>query len=495
MECTIGKVESVKQVDEGKTKGAAYDTAWVARLTDERGKPLFPECVQWLLENQKSDGSWGSQITNYHDRLISTLSGTLALKEIDGRHYEHYIQKGESYIWENIKKLEIDSCRLIGSELLLPSLMEQAESFDLDLPYHIRPYKREYHRKLEKVNNSLFYSPLTTLPFSLEFLGDNVDVERLRNVQLSNGSVGNSPSATAFFLSHTKDVNAFNYLKMITSLTGDNSVMTVYPIEVFEYGWIMYNLMLAGLHFRKYSEICDFLVKYMGQSGVGPSAQSPLADVDDTAVVCKALYEMQYPIDFQVFDAYDSGDYFFTFNFELDPSVSANVHVLDFIRNCFEFPCREDVIERLIRFLKRKQYPLGFWTDKWHISPYYPTSHAVFALCNIDNSLVERAVSWILDTQNENGMWGDNGGTLEETAYAVQALLYYHQKVDHIDIENVSRPLTHFDSIFSAQKSMLPELWIGKVLYCPTNVVLSSTISASVMYNTAAWNLCSGWSV
>lgn len=59
----------------------------------------------------------------------------------------------------------------------------------------------------------------------------------------------------------------------------------------------------------------------------------------------------------------------------------------------------------------------------------------------------------------------------------------------------VGRPLAQFDSTFLAQKPILPELWIGKVLYCPINVVLSSANSASAMYNTTVWNLCSGWSV
>ena len=494
MECTIGNVEFVKRVDEGKTTGAAYDTAWVARITDEMGKPLFPECVQWLLTNQKPDGSWGGQTLNYHDRLLSTLSTIVALRELNRKRYEKNIQKGEDFIWENLGNLELDTCKLVGSELLFPSLMEQAESFGLNLPYHVRIYEEEYHLKLEKIEESLWYSPFTTLSFSLEFQGNNVDKKCLKNAQLPNGSIATSPAATAFFLKHINDVKALMYLKEVLSITGNGSVITTYPMEIFEYGWTVYNLMLAGLYFEKYTEICDFLASHLGQSGVGCSVDIPLTDADDTAITCRILQNMQYPVDFQTFSVFDRGDCYSTYNFEVDPSVSTNAHILDFVYNYPEFPDREEVIEQLVQFLKREMYS-GFWTDKWHISPYYPTSHVVFALCDIDNSLAEKGVSWILDTQNENGMWGKNGGTLEETAYAVQALLYYHQKVDHIDIENVSRPLTYFDSIFSAQKSMLPELWVGKVLYCPTNVVLSSIVSASTMYSTTVWNLCSGWSV
>lgn len=495
MEHALGLSERVRRSGEGKTKGAAYDTAWTARVLDENEKPLFPECVQWLVENQKQDGSWGSHLQNYHDRVLSTLSAVIALKEIGGDTYDRYIQRGETYIWENLKNVELDKKRLIGSELLIPSLMDQAESLELNLPYHVRIYEKECLMKLKKIDELLWYSPLTTLSFSLEFLGDNVDRERLAHVQLANGSVGNSPAATAFFLKHTKDSNAFMYLEEILSITGNGSVMTVYPIEVFEYGWTMYNLMLARLRSERYKELCDFLFKNLRQSGLGPSTESPLTDADDTAIACKVLYDMGYPLDFRIFDAYDAGDYYLTFPFEMDPSISTNVHMLDLVKSCPEFPDRDDLIEKLIRFLKKEMHCTGFWMDKWHVSPYYPTSHAVFALYDIDPSLTEKTVSWMLDTQNENGSWGGNGGTLEETAYALQALLLYHQRVDCIDIDNISKILPSVGCTTLTPSDVSPELWIGKVLYVPLNVVLSSIVSVSIMYSTTIWNLCSGWYV
>lgn len=492
MEYTIGNVEPIRHIDEGKTKGAAYDTAWVARVTDEMGKPLFPECVQWLLENQKSDGSWGCYLQNYHDRILSTLSAVIALKELDDR-YTHHIQRGEAYIWKNLTNLDQDSCRLVGSELLLPSLMEQAESLGLNLPYHIKTYRKEYHRKLDNIEESLWYSPLKPISYSLEFLGDTVNKELLPLAQLQNGSVATSPAATAFFLKHTRDAKAFMYLKKVLSLTGDGSVMAVYPIEIFEYSWAMYNFMLAGLYFPRYTQICDFFLESLGPTGVGSSSELPSTDADDTAVVCKVLCDMGYLVDVHVFDAYDAEEYYLTFPFEIDPSVSANVHVLDFAKNCSALPDREEVIERLIKFLKREIHS-GYWTDKWHISPYYPTSHAVLTLHDVELSLTEKAVSWILDTQNEDGTWGNNG-TLEETAYCVQALLYYHKNVDHIDMSSVLRALLHLNNVIPPLTTFLAELWVEKVLYCPINVVLSSILSASLMCNTGIWNLCSGWSV
>ncbi|MGC1121627.1 MAG: hypothetical protein WBA22_11095 [Candidatus Methanofastidiosia archaeon] len=467
---------------EGKMTGVAYDTAWVARITDNFGKLLFPECVCWLLENQKSDGSWGCQIMHYHDRVLSTLSAVMALREIDGQKYQTRIERGEEFLWENIHLLEKDSYRLIGSELLLPSLIEQAESMGLNVPSQKGIYQKEKRAKLEKIDKSLWYSPLTTLSFSLEFLGDDVDIGSLCYAQLSNGSVANSPSATAFFLNHRRDERAVGYLKEILSLTQDGSVMTVFPIDVFEYGWTLYNLMLAGLYSERFAEICDFLYRSLGKSGVGCSSESPVADADDTAVVLKVLHDMGYPVDAQILEEYDKGDYFLTFNFELDPSVSTNIHVLDFYSGSNKIPNSEEKIERIVRFLKQKMNGQGFWVDKWHVSPYYPTGHAVLALCDIDQSLAEKAVDWILNSQNENGTWGVNSGTAEETSYALQALMYYHSHVDRIDLERLSKSFSFLgQQRFDTVSLDAAGLWIGKVLYTPIQALWSSIVSAQLM--------------
>lgn len=482
MQTTVSQLTNPVKQDKGKMNGVAYDTAWTARVTDQNGNPLFPECIKWLLDNQKADGSWGCQILHYHDRVLSTLSAVMALKEIGGQQYEEYIQRGETYIWENMKNLSLDDYRLIGSELLFPSLMEQAESLGLHLPYHMKVYQREYYAKLKKIDESMWYSPMTTLSFSFEFLGDNVDVNRLPKIQLPDGSVGNSPASTAYFLRYIKDAKAVMYLREILQLTGNGSVMTVYPIDMFEYGWTVYNLMLAGLYFERFTEICDFLFSNVGHRGAGWSTLFPVPDADDTAVILKVLHDLQYPVDSSVLNTFYAGEYYLTFTFELDPSISTNIHVLDFVRSCAGFPDREHVVERLIHFLRRTMHPDGFWIDKWHASPYYPTSHAVFALCDVAPFLAEKAVSWILETQHENGLWGKHGGTLEETAYAVQALLYYHRHVEPIDIQSISKAVSALNvRSFVSSTAALPEMWVAKVFLAPIRVVGSAVASAQFM--------------
>lgn len=64
---------------------SSYDTAWVAMVPSPYSSqtPYFPQCVNWLLENQFHDGSWG--LPDPHpllmkDALSSTLACVLALK-------------------------------------------------------------------------------------------------------------------------------------------------------------------------------------------------------------------------------------------------------------------------------------------------------------------------------------------------------------------------------------------------------------------------------
>lgn len=65
---------------------SSYDTAFVAMIPSSTSPhaPFFPQCLNWLLDNQLVDGSWG--LPDHHpllinDALLSTLACILALKQ------------------------------------------------------------------------------------------------------------------------------------------------------------------------------------------------------------------------------------------------------------------------------------------------------------------------------------------------------------------------------------------------------------------------------
>ncbi|OIT19047.1 cis-abienol synthase, chloroplastic, partial [Nicotiana attenuata] len=65
---------------------SSYDTAWVAMVPSRHSvnEPCFPQCLDWILENQTEDGSWGlnpSHSLLVKDSLSSTLACLLALRK------------------------------------------------------------------------------------------------------------------------------------------------------------------------------------------------------------------------------------------------------------------------------------------------------------------------------------------------------------------------------------------------------------------------------
>lgn len=91
---------------------SCYDTAWVAMVPsrDEPKQPCFAQCLDWILENQREDGSWGLSPTHsllVKDSLSSTLACLLALSKWSVGH--KLVQRG-NFVKMNIKMLinEID---------------------------------------------------------------------------------------------------------------------------------------------------------------------------------------------------------------------------------------------------------------------------------------------------------------------------------------------------------------------------------------------------
>lgn len=69
--------------DDGRISISPYDTAWVALLEniDGGGSPQFPSALEWIAQNQLSDGSWGdAHVFSAHDRLLNTLACVIALR-------------------------------------------------------------------------------------------------------------------------------------------------------------------------------------------------------------------------------------------------------------------------------------------------------------------------------------------------------------------------------------------------------------------------------
>jgi halimadienyl-diphosphate synthase len=219
----------------------------------------------------------------------------------------------------------------------------------------------------------------------------------------------------------------------------------------------------------------EFLSKaWEPRRGVSFAKDYSVKDSDDTVITYSTLLRFGIEKDLASILAYEEKDHFRCFDLEANPSISANIHILDALRQS-GLTQKNSSVQKIFGFMKKAKTNNAFWVDKWHASAYYPTAHAIIACAGFQNDLVAESVQWLVETQNTNGSWGTYLPTAEETAYAMQALWFWNQKVAKVPrsvFKNGARWLTeHLDPPY-------PPLWIGKCLYNPSLVIRSAVISA-----------------
>ncbi|MFS8131463.1 MAG: prenyltransferase/squalene oxidase repeat-containing protein [Candidatus Dojkabacteria bacterium] len=462
----------------GDINPSAYDTAWVARIPNkEKTGPRFSKCLEWVLNNQQEDGSWGAtDVLYYHDRIINTLASILTLKNWNSSN--SIINKGIDFVNENLINLKKDHHDTIGFELLLPSIVKKLENlgilFNDTNKVIIDSYVKLGEKKLSKIPLETLYVVKTNLSHSMEFLdGFNLDFKKINSTQmLGNGSFGNSPAATSFMLMQVEDSLSEKYIMDLLNTFGD-FVPSIYPFEIFERGWILDSINYCDIKTQELGEVVDYLKRnWSDKNGISISNTFPYTDLDDTSLIFKTLTERNIEISQDTFQFYKRGEVYVCFPFELDPSVSTYVHFLGAL-NSIKSISKNLEIDRIniIKYIYLFQEPMGFWFDKWHISPFYTTSHLLIELLKYNNgSDVEfnKALEWIIDSQNIDGGWGYfDKSTIEETAYVLEFLIYYYKEytVDKSNLELISKGIEYLKSKGSVEEEFISSLWIDKGLY------------------------------
>lgn len=472
-------IKLLQEVGSGKMTSTAYDTAWVARLA-LTGEEIGQQALEWLREHQLPDGSWGAASPKYfHDRLVSTLAAVISLAKYNDPRDIGRIQRAKIALETEVKELAYEaSIETIGFEVIMPTLFHQAEQLGI-IQSHSYPntqiISRQRAAKLAALPGGVI-SRHATLAFSAEMAGtDQLSLLDIENLQEANGSLGNSPSATAYFALDVspKNAAALNYLRNIPS--PDGGMPNVYTFDIFERGWVIWNLSLSRSLdsdlLALYQPHLDFLqaVWTTGQ-GIGHATSFTPKDGDDTSVIFELLRRFNRSVDVEAVLSYEQPEYFRCFALESNPSISTNIHILGALRAA-EFPSTHPSVMKVVQFLQGFQY----WFDKWHVSPYYPTAHAVIAAAGYVDELVEYAVSWILSTQNEDGSWGYYMPTAEETAYCLQALAIWKQHGHPVQGDVIVRGMNW---LAAHMEPPYAPLWIGKCLYTPLRVVRSTILSA-----------------
>src|SRR5512143_2784909 len=179
------------ELDQPVMSTTAYDTAWLARVPNETdaASPDFPQALEWLRCHQHADGSWGSQLVHYHDRVICTLNALIALAEYGTAPEDaDVIRRGERALRHYALHLARDADDTVGFELIVPTLLKRARQLELNLPYTVLDrYQAVRAEKLSLIPHPLIYSRHVTTTHSLEFMGDDLDLEHAADLQEANG--------------------------------------------------------------------------------------------------------------------------------------------------------------------------------------------------------------------------------------------------------------------------------------------------------------------
>ncbi|KAA3663581.1 MAG: cyclase [Chloroflexi bacterium] len=475
----------LKTIGPGLTTATAYDTAWAARLHAVTPE-LAQSAIKWLRTHQLSDGSWGmGEFVYHHERVICTLIAIIALAENGCCEDTDRIQEGAASIDHHLAHLVNDkSGETIAFEMLFPTLMVRAKQLGI-MPRGKTTFFNSMHKtrayKIARSPGNMI-SRYVTMSFSAEMAGeDGVHLLDVGNLQETNGSVGYSPSATAYYLLHIdpQNVDAQKYLERTFI---DGGLPNVATIDIFERAWSLWNLAITDSHSEQLWQAAQPHLDYLEDAwvpgkGAGTAIDWTLKDGDGTSIVYEVLKRYGRSVDLDGLLHYETDTHFRTFQLESNVSTSTNIHAYGALRHARLHETHPSV-QKIADYLKTSQTAQGYWVDKWHASPYYPTTHLIIASAGYQDHLVTKAIDWIYNTQRPDGSWGYYVSTAEETAYCLQALSIW-QAAGHYVPSIAIRKGYHW--LNNHMHQPFTPLWIGKCLYTPLLVVQSTIISALML--------------
>ncbi|KAL7088358.1 hypothetical protein ACP275_13G123200 [Erythranthe tilingii] len=230
---------------------STYDTAWVAMVPSPNSpqEPCFPNCLNWLLENQCCNGSWARP--HHHsllqkDVLSSTLACVLALKKW-GVGGEEQINRGVRFIESNFasanEKFQISP---VGFDIIFPNMLDYAKDLFLNLRLEANTLNDLIHKRDFELRSHSSKGEEAYLAYVAEGMGKLHDGETMMKYQRKNGSFFNSPSTTAAVFMALPNSRCLNYLHSALTKFG-NSVPAVYPLDIYSRLSTVDNLERLGI--------------------------------------------------------------------------------------------------------------------------------------------------------------------------------------------------------------------------------------------------------
>ncbi|XP_047066802.1 ent-kaur-16-ene synthase, chloroplastic-like isoform X1 [Lolium rigidum] len=245
---------------------SSYETAWVAMVPSSTSlqAPYFPQCVEWIMQNQQENGSWGinefaSSVSK--DILLSTLACVIALKKWNVGLEQ--IRRGLHFIGRNMPIVMDEQITTPnGFNLTFPSMIRLAIQIGLEFPVRQADVDeiilRLREMELKRLAGEKYSARETYLSYVADGSVNLLDWNEVMKFQRKNGSLFNSPSTTAAALVQKYDDNALQYLQFLLNTFG-SAVPLTYPRNIHYQLSMLDTLQKLGISHRFSSEINGIL--------------------------------------------------------------------------------------------------------------------------------------------------------------------------------------------------------------------------------------------
>ncbi len=470
--------EALRRLGTSRMGSVAYDSGFVARLT-----PIAPReavvrrALDFLVASQHEDGSWGSPVYHVHDRALNTLSALAGLAGAGEGLHSRRVERGLDALRGLLPRLGSEP-QLVGSDLLIPPLVERCAELGLAVDPKGWPY-RKVGRFAQALYGRVLYSghPVGHL---IELTGRGGDPERMvsRLQALPSGSIMCAPSSTAFAMERAGRVEAPLLAYLRETQNADGGQRHFGPYEIMEACYSLYALRRSGLlHTPAAQGALRRLREAWTPQGVAFSREFPAVDLDDSVLTALVVAEGGDAIAPTFLDAYAGEDYFLCYLSDRRGAVAPNLHAIEALR-VLKHPRRDALTAVALRYLRSQVRPDGSFLDHYSVAANYPTWHAIEALCGLDDRLAERAALFLAASQRADGSWAPGPqapSTAEDTAYALLGLSAWaaNHRAEFLD-----EVAAGADWLFAHRHEEPLATWTAKVLYSPLTMARAAVAGA-----------------
>ncbi len=467
----------------GRSSISAYDTSWLLWLrSPENAHDLrHPAALNWLVDHQASDGSWGGP---YPYCMMPTLAVLLGLAQMPRellRQHANSINNAEQFLRANCggwNPLQVD---MIGIEVIVPFLLDKLRALNHDFKILAEPDVRAARKKkLDAVNFDNLGQQGMALLNSAEALMHLVPADALSSLQSVAGHIGSSvPATVAWLLRCGGNRRAEQWLAHVLAMH-DGVSPIANPLETFTAAFAMYFLqpLCAALDPALLNPVLNRLETALTPTGASWSVHSGIQpDGDDTAVVITVLSHLRRPWQIGALNHFIAEDNLVSYVGERTHSATVAAHCMEAAMCAQPATSTDRILDiGLAQILRMRRFD-GSFGDKWCSSPFYASQCVIQALLRHPGATVRNealpSIRWTMDAQRTDGGWGHDFSNAEETAYAILALRH----AAHVPGTRAAAQ-TGQSWLTNHLHAPRPDLWIYKSLYTPIYIAEAAITSA-----------------